>query len=712
LTVNADGTYSFTATAAGTYTYTVSVCAPGQTVNCPTQTLEITVTAPSLVNDTNTALANIPKTGNLSTNDTNPAGSTYGQPAQQAGATLIVNADGTYSFSATAGGTYTYTIPVCAPGQTSNCPTQTLTITVTAPSLVNNDTNTAFANVPKTGDLATNDTNTAGTTYGQPAQQTGATLTVNADGTYSFTATASGTYSYTIPVCAPGQSANCPTQTLTITVTAPSPVNDTNTAFANVPKTGNLATNDTNPEGTTYGQPSQQTGAALTVNADGTYSFTATAVGTFTYTIPVCAPGQTANCPTQTLVITVTAPRPANDINAALPNTPRTGDVAINDTNPAGSTYGQPAQQAGATLTVNPDGTYNFVATVVGFYTYTIPVCAPGQTLNCPTQTLAIKVTSNSIFAGIDNFLSNGINGLTGGIAGNVLDNDEIDGKPIKPSQVVITVKDDGGLTGVVIDKDGNLILPVGVARGIYVVVYIICDVVDPTNCREAKVIIEVFEPVELRVTKLVEAPEWFEGDEFTYIIRVENRGKTTATNVVVTDKLPEGLRYVSSVSSQVPVTTQVTGQEITWNITQLPIAGATDITLTVKAAPIADGKEQILLNTAKVSSKEGELSPADNTSSVPVKLKVFFIPNTITPNGGGINDTFEIPGLGRYVSNELVIINRWGDQVFERKNYQNDWGAEGLVSGTYFYILKVTDENGKQISFKGFVEVVKERIR
>jgi gliding motility-associated-like protein len=105
-------------------------------------------------------------------------------------------------------------------------------------------------------------------------------------------------------------------------------------------------------------------------------------------------------------------------------------------------------------------------------------------------------------------------------------------------------------------------------------------------------------------------------------------------------------------------------------------------------------------------------LSPADNTSSVPVKLKVFFIPNTITPNGGGINDTFEIPGLGRYVSNELVIINRWGDQVFERKNYQNDWGAEGLVSGTYFYILKVTDENGKQISFKGFVEVVKERIR
>ena len=250
------------------------------------------MTAPSLVNDTATALANVPKTGNLSTNDTNPAGSTYGQPAQQTGATLTVNADGTYSFTATAAGTYTYTVSVCAPGQTVNCPTQTLTITVTAPSLVN-DTDTALANVPKTGNLSTNDTNPAGSTYGQPAQQTGATLTVNADGTYSFTATAAGTYTYTVPVCAPGQTANCPTQTLTITVTAPSLVNDTDTAFANVPKTGNLSTNDTNPAGSTYGQPAQQAGATLSVNADGTYSFTATAAGTYTYTVPVCAPGQT-----------------------------------------------------------------------------------------------------------------------------------------------------------------------------------------------------------------------------------------------------------------------------------------------------------------------------------------------------------------------------------------------------------------------------------
>ncbi|MFN5333023.1 MAG: gliding motility-associated C-terminal domain-containing protein, partial [Bacteroidota bacterium] len=641
----------------------------------------------------------------------NPAGSTYGQPAQQTGATLTVNADGTYSFNATAAGTYTYTIPVCAPGQTANCPTQTLTITVTAPSLVN-DTNTAFANVPKTGDLSTNDTNPAGSTYGQPAQQAGATLTVNADGTYSFTATAAGTYTYTIPVCAPGQTANCPTQTLTITVTAPSLVNDTNTALANVPKAGNLATNDTNPAGSTYGQPAQQAGATLTVNADGTYNFTATAAGTYTYTIPVCAPGQTANCPTQTLTITVTAPSPVNDTNTALANVEKTGNLSTNDTNPAGTTYGQPAQQTGATITVNADGTYSFTATAAGTYTYTVPVCAPGQTTNCPTQSLVITVAKNNLTATLDNFQSNQIDGNLGGIAGNVLANDVVNGRPVNANEVVITVKDNGGLTGVLIDKEGNLIVPAGATQGTYLITYTICDVKDPNNCEQALVFVEVYQGVNLRVTKFVEGPEWFEGDEFSYTIRIENNGTTTATSVVVLDKLPEGLRYVSSISSQIPVNAVVKGQEISWTIVQLPQGAWTEVKLKVKAAPLFDAKELILLNTASVSSKQRELSPSDNTSAVPVKVKVFFIPNTITPNGEGVNETFEIPGLGRFISNELVIINRWGDQVYQRKNYQNDWAAEGLSSGTYFYILKATDEEGKKAEFKGFVQVVKERIR
>ncbi|MHA8094494.1 tandem-95 repeat protein [Aquirufa lenticrescens] len=481
ITVAANGTYTFTATAAGTYTYTIPVCAPGQTVNCPTETLVITVTAPGPVDDTATAFANVPKSGNVSTNDVIPTGSTYGQPAAITGATITVAANGTYTFTATVAGTYTYTIPVCAPGQTVNCPTETLVITVTAPGPVD-DTATAFANVPKSGNVATNDSNPAGTTFGQPAAITGATITVNADGTYNFTATAAGTYTYTIPVCAPGQTSNCPTETLVITVTAPGPVDDVATSFANVPKTGNVATNDSNPAGTTFGQPAAITGATITVNADGTYTFTATIAGTYTYTIPVCAPGQTSNCPTETLVITVTAPGPVDDTATAFANVPKTGNVATNDSNPAGTTFGQPAAITGATITVNADGTYSFTATAAGTYTYTIPVCAPGQTSNCPTETLVITVTSPQV---TNDTASTTINtAITGNVATN--DNNPAGttfGQPAAITGATIAVAANGTYTFT------------ATAAGTYTYTIPVCAPGQTSNCPTETLVITVTDP-------------------------------------------------------------------------------------------------------------------------------------------------------------------------------------------------------------------------
>jgi gliding motility-associated-like protein len=68
-------------------------------------------------------------------------------------------------------------------------------------------------------------------------------------------------------------------------------------------------------------------------------------------------------------------------------------------------------------------------------------------------------------------------------------------------------------------------------------------------------------------------------------------------------------------------------------------------------------------------------------------------IPNIITPNGDGINDVFELtpylpPGTG------VTVYNRWGNEVFQSDNYQNNWagittfGAKANP-GVYFYIIK-----------------------
>jgi gliding motility-associated-like protein len=82
-----------------------------------------------------------------------------------------------------------------------------------------------------------------------------------------------------------------------------------------------------------------------------------------------------------------------------------------------------------------------------------------------------------------------------------------------------------------------------------------------------------------------------------------------------------------------------------------------------------------------------------------------FFIPDAFSPNGDNINDYFEIPGIEYYDGNSIEIYNRWGNKVYEAKNYgiatvPKYWngksntgfrlGNEELPSGTYFYVINL----------------------
>ena len=72
-------------------------------------------------------------------------------------------------------------------------------------------------------------------------------------------------------------------------------------------------------------------------------------------------------------------------------------------------------------------------------------------------------------------------------------------------------------------------------------------------------------------------------------------------------------------------------------------------------------------------------------------------IPNVITPNGDGINDYFKIYNLESYPDNELVVLDRRGKVVYRCTNYQNDWSAEGIPDGVYYFRLLIKHpSNGK----------------
>ncbi len=91
-------------------------------------------------------------------------------------------------------------------------------------------------------------------------------------------------------------------------------------------------------------------------------------------------------------------------------------------------------------------------------------------------------------------------------------------------------------------------------------------------------------------------------------------------------------------------------------------------------------------------------------------------VPELVTPNGDGSNDTWVINGLDKYPDHEVIIMNRWGDKIFVAKPYNNDWngqtnvgilmGNEGKTTdGTYFYIINLSQDAQP---IKGFLELRK----
>jgi len=79
----------------------------------------------------------------------------------------------------------------------------------------------------------------------------------------------------------------------------------------------------------------------------------------------------------------------------------------------------------------------------------------------------------------------------------------------------------------------------------------------------------------------------------------------------------------------------------------------------------------------------------------------------SFSPNGDGINDLWVIKNLEYYPDNQLVVINRWGNEVLTVNNYKNDWNGSQLAEGTYFYILKVKMCEDYR-TFDGYVTILR----
>jgi gliding motility-associated-like protein len=99
-----------------------------------------------------------------------------------------------------------------------------------------------------------------------------------------------------------------------------------------------------------------------------------------------------------------------------------------------------------------------------------------------------------------------------------------------------------------------------------------------------------------------------------------------------------------------------------------------------------------------------------DEVTVTVIPTNNLFFYNTFTPNGDGSNDVFHIGNIERYPDNVLEIYNRYGQKVFSKTGYTNDWDGkyfnEDLPAGTYFYVLDTKNPSGGK--HKGSVTIIR----
>ncbi|HSY77751.1 MAG TPA: gliding motility-associated C-terminal domain-containing protein, partial [Bacteroidia bacterium] len=86
------------------------------------------------------------------------------------------------------------------------------------------------------------------------------------------------------------------------------------------------------------------------------------------------------------------------------------------------------------------------------------------------------------------------------------------------------------------------------------------------------------------------------------------------------------------------------------------------------------------------------------DTASVYVQvIQKLIIPNIFSPNGDGVNETFDIAHIHEFPDVDVSIFNRYGQFIFESHGYNIPWDGnyhgQPLPVGTYFYIIKTTPD-------------------
>lgn len=197
------------------------------------------------------------------------------------------------------------------------------------------------------------------------------------------------------------------------------------------------------------------------------------------------------------------------------------------------------------------------------------------------------------------------------------------------------------------------------------------------------------------------------------YSVSVDLGDCSAAGEIILESELFDGSINVSEINTleegetlSVEVTTTAINPEFQWYFNNTLITGATQ-----------DNYEATNFGSYKVIVTETETSVCNGSREFLFEVNeaidpfpdVEKIPNVISPNGDGINDTWVIPI--QYVTGtntNVVIMTNRGKVVMQTNDYLNNWPEENLnltsINQVFYYIITTADNQTK----KGSITVVK----
>lgn len=230
------------------------------------------------------------------------------------------------------------------------------------------------------------------------------TVTMNPDGTYTYTPNANynGADSFTYTVDDGKGGTDAGTVFLTVTAVNDDPLAQTgivSTTNEDTAVNGSVSSTDVDGGAPSYSVFSDPANGSVTMNPDGSYTYTPNAnfngTDTFTYAV------DDGNGGTDTETVTVTV-NPVNDAPVAAGTTPTTNEdtvlnasVTATDVDGDALTFALAAQAGNGTVVMNPDGTYTYTpnANFNGTDSFTYSV-SDG---NGGTDTATVSITVNPV---------------------------------------------------------------------------------------------------------------------------------------------------------------------------------------------------------------------------------------------------------------------------------------------------------------------------